>query len=700
MDKNRWEIRRLFCDWHMPDFLPEIKLDAEYFIKKAIETGGQSLTFMCKNAFGNCLYPSKVAVANKSIKGDGDIFGKVCRLAKEKGLKFIAYYNMLLDDTIGRNHPEWIQKDKDGHPLKMENYRILCMNSPYREYVFHHIEEIVSLFDIDGLMFDIQYFRPNGCFCRWCKEKFFKMYKYPLEPYTLNSIKNLFDFYEFKKKSRRDFILTAIEKAKKIKPDLLFTWNGGGADNHLDSFANFLGGEAHPPAYLACLLKAKRFQALKKPFELWMPESIGSWGHWTLTNADTLKGMSAIALSHGGAIGFNHVPVPCGDYSGKVMPAVYKTLKEVMSWVKKREKFVIGKKPFPVAAILLSSRSCFLKDFKDILDKKLPHYGDMFPDLQNLQSAVQLLQENSIPVDILDTEISLERIDEYEIIILPDIKFVDTKTAEKIYRYVEKGGKILVTYDTSLYNDTGQQLPNFYLAEILGADFLCFSDYSVIYIDSFHPLLKKNLPDMPLLVKSAGYQQNPSEKAIYCKLRPNAQKLATFTEPVIESNWEKGYHIYHDHAPPGNRTNHPAIILNKIGKGLSIFMPFPILQAQTFQSNIWFRNLIKSVFEYIKVPSSIKIEAPSSVNVVVNSDNQGLYIHLIHIQKETNSIFLDSTAVSAPIKCVLTLGKKVKQIENAVTKEKIKASEVKGKISFTIPGVKTYEIIRLSFYKT
>ncbi|HNS32635.1 MAG TPA: beta-galactosidase trimerization domain-containing protein [bacterium] len=696
MGKSGRKNRRLFCDWHMPDFLPEIKLDAEYFVKKAVETGAESMTFMCKSAFGNCLYPSRAALSNKSIKADGDIFGKVCRLAKENGLEFIAYYSMLLDDALGEEHGDWLQVNYEGQKVKMEHYHMFCMNSPYRDMVFRHIEEIAGLFEIDGFMFDIQYFNSRSCFCKWCREKFSKKYGYELTLQNLGRVENMLDFFEFKKDCRRNFIMTAVNRAKKIRKNLVFTWNGGGADRKLDSCADFLGGEAHPPAYLECAVTAKLFQSLGKPFDLWMPESIGSWGHWSLTTSETLKGMSAIAVSHGGAIGINHVAPPCGDYAGRVFPGVYDTLGEVMKWVKEREPFCAGYKTIPVTAILMSDKSCRLEQFSLMLEKRIPlHFSSGRPDMKNIQSALQLLKENSIPVDILNTGIDPERIFEYEAVIIPDMVYIDRKTEKTVRRYVENGGRILATYTSSLYNAKAGLKANFGLADVFGADFHSFSDYSVIYIDSLHPSLKKGIPDLPMLVKDAGFQQNPYNKAIYCRVRENGAVLAEFTEPVIESDWKKGYHIYHDHAPAGKKTGNPAIILNKFGKGISVFMPFPILQANSFQPNPWYRHLVKSILGYMGVPQKIKIDAPVSVSVTATSKGRETLLHLINIQKETNSVFLDSSAISIPVKCSLKTGRKVNSVENAVTKKKIGFKEKEGRVSFTVPGIKTYEIIRI-----
>ena len=238
----------------MPDFLPEVRLDVEYFVDKMVEMGAQSIDFMCKSAFGNCLYPSTVGRSNRAIKGDGDIFGNLCRRAKSRGLEVIAYYDMLLNDEIGCEHPEWLQVDREGQPLLFESYKMFCMNSPYRGHVFEHLKEIASSFEIDGFNLDLQYFHPRGCFCQWCKEKWL-------------------DFYKFQRHSRQEFILSAMAEAEVVRTGLIWIWNDN-TDVDLNAHATLLGAEAHPPGYFECVTDAKWMQSSGKPFEFWMPESI------------------------------------------------------------------------------------------------------------------------------------------------------------------------------------------------------------------------------------------------------------------------------------------------------------------------------------------------------------------------------------------------------------------------------------------
>ncbi len=700
MDQFKLRSRRLFCDWQMPDFLPEVTLDVEHFVDEAVRIGAASIDFTTESAFGNCLYHSKIGRTNRVMRGD--IFAEMCALAKERGLEVIAYYNMVLKDALGAEHPEWIQVDREGNPLRFESYWMFCMNTPFRERVFAQMEEIASLFEIDGFSYDLQYFHPKACFCPWCRERFEKTYGYPLAPEEFTEPRQWLDLNQSQVDTRREFIMTAMDRALSVRPNLAFTWNHSGYFSdalELDRNASFLASEAHPPDYLMCATKGKWMQASGKPFQFWMPESVGSWGHWSLNTAGTLKGTCALALAHGGAIAFNHVAPPCGDYAGRVFPGVYEMLGEVFEWVKPREELCRGKQSVPVVGVLYSCGDYSLSQAARLAATNAGEAGSPFADnaisLANYSAVTQMLAASHVPTDFFYSEDDLDRLDQYEVVVLPNTAHVDDKLAARLREYVAGGGRLVATYNTSLIDADGQRMENFALADVFGADLEKVSDYSLTYVDRFEDGFCESLPDLPVIVKDVGYQQVSPHPALYCRLRPGARSYASFTEPIIESEWENGGHIYHDHAPPGTITDWPAVIVNKFGDGMCALLPFPLLSAMSRQPSPWLSELFRSTLEVLGAPTAVKVEAPTSVQVVVTQDEEGWLVHLIRIQKETDAMFVDETEPPAWAKCELRTPWPVAGVERAMTGDAVDFVAEGEAVSFTIEGIADHDIIRV-----
>lgn len=268
--------------------------------------------------------------------------------------------------------------------------------------------------------------------------------------------------------------------------------------------------------------------------------------------------------------------------------------------------------------------------------------------------------------------------------------------ANSLRNYVLKGGKLIATYTTSFLSKYGEDKKNFSLADMFGVDFKRFSQYSIIYIDGFKESFAKGLPRMPILIKDVGYQKNSPHHAIYCTLRKRAKAIAYFTEPILESNWEKGYHIYHDHSPPGKRTKWPAVIVNKFGKGKCVFFPFPILQAYEVEGNIWLRKLMGNTLKILGISSKIDIKASPSIEIVLRQDEKGWILNLLNIQKERNSICLNELALSGEVSCCVKPPWEIAKIEYAISKKAIKYSLVNRKGVFKIPNVAIHEVIRIN----
>jgi hypothetical protein len=152
----RLSTRMLFCDWHMPNFLPEVTLDFDEYFEQVERTGAETLIFQAKTAHGGSFFPTEVGVTNPSMTGD--IFGEVCHRTKALGVEFIAYYNMVLSWDLQRLHPGWTQIGRDGKPLRMFLYPCQCMsNEQFAAYVAEHMAEVTRKYPIDGWVLDLQY---------------------------------------------------------------------------------------------------------------------------------------------------------------------------------------------------------------------------------------------------------------------------------------------------------------------------------------------------------------------------------------------------------------------------------------------------------------------------------------------------------------------------------------------------------------
>ncbi len=112
--------RRLLSDWQMPDFLESLELDVEYFADQLVEIGAQVVQFTAKSAFGNSLYPTRIGRQHPTVAAGRDLFGEVCEAVTRRDIRFIAYFNVLLDYDTSGERETWLQRDAAGETLSFE----------------------------------------------------------------------------------------------------------------------------------------------------------------------------------------------------------------------------------------------------------------------------------------------------------------------------------------------------------------------------------------------------------------------------------------------------------------------------------------------------------------------------------------------------------------------------------------------------
>jgi hypothetical protein len=155
---------------------------------------------------------------------------------------------------------DWRQEDRNGHPLPSwygGEYQPACMNNPdWRTYEHFMVRQQLEL-GCDGIFFDNPTVHPQGCYCRYCMEKFARFLQCEgltstigAQPWT-NSVPALrqfavqhpADFMRFRCTIARDFLADMRAYARSVKRHALVT-----ANNSLNS-AGVLYSQCHTYAY-------------------------------------------------------------------------------------------------------------------------------------------------------------------------------------------------------------------------------------------------------------------------------------------------------------------------------------------------------------------------------------------------------------------------------------------------------------------
>lgn len=82
-----------------------------------------------------------------------------------------------MSGELVRQHPDWVQRDKDGTPRTLYGGQWLCPSTPALNFTLQYTQGIVRAYDADAVMLDNNEFflsdaRQPTCYCRHCQRRF------------------------------------------------------------------------------------------------------------------------------------------------------------------------------------------------------------------------------------------------------------------------------------------------------------------------------------------------------------------------------------------------------------------------------------------------------------------------------------------------------------------------------------------------
>src|SRR5205814_202929 len=105
--------------------------------------------------------------------------------------------------------------------------------------------------------------------------------------------------------------------------------------------------------------------------------------------------------------------------------------------------------------------------------------------------------EARIPFEMVhDQLLEAEHIDRYKVLLLPNTAALSDRQCEQLRAYVKRGGSLVATFETSLYDEKGKRRRDFGLADLFGVSFdgAVERDVKNAYIrieaETRHPILK------------------------------------------------------------------------------------------------------------------------------------------------------------------------------------------------------------------
>ncbi len=525
---------------------------------------------------GGCVayYPTKVPLHYRSqFLGERDCFGELVAGCRKLGMNVIARTDPhAATQEIYEARPDWIAVTADGKPRKHwadPTRWVTCGLGPYNfEFMTEITREIVQMYRVDGI-FTNRWDGSGMCYCEHCQRNFKKFSGLDL-PRTNNPQDEARRQYTVWRQQRLFELWRLWDgEIKKINPNASYIANaGGGALSGLDMktigelaptlFADRQARRGLMPPwtngkngkeYGATLGK----KAIVGIFSVGVEEPY-RWKD-SVQNAEEIRLWVVDGVAHNLRPWFT-------KFNGKVIDKRWlKVVEDLYGWHHRNERYLRNERSLARVAIVYSQQTATFYGGEQARAKVEDHALGFY----------QALVEARVPFDMAhDLLLDAEHLRPYRTLILPNIAALSDQQCQQLIAFVEAGGNLIATHETSLYDKWGRRRKDFGLASLFGASFDGRVEggirNSYLNVDKdpqtgqFHPLVR-GLEDATRIINGVNW--------VYVK--PHAKAYAPLTlvpsypDLPMEQVWAR--------VP---RTDTPGVFTRQVGRGRVVYFPFDL----------------------------------------------------------------------------------------------------------------------------
>jgi hypothetical protein len=422
-------------------------------------------------------YPSKFPLHYRpAALGDRDLYGELARAAHEDGLAVLARMDSnRAHEDFYRAHPDWFAVDAGGKPYKSGELYVSCINSPYyEEYLPEVLREIIERSHPEGITDNSWSGLDRGsiCYCEHCVRRFRERTGQPL-PRRHDWSDPAFREWILWSYARRLEIWDLNNRVTRAAGGADCLWlgmNGGGISGQSRSFRDYkeicarteiimLDHQARGDAdgFQHNALTGKLIHGLLGWDKL-IPESMPMYqmGRPTFRLASKPEPEARMWMLTGFAGGiqpwWHHVSAYHEDRR------MYRTAEPILRWHKANEQYLIDRRPLANVGVVWSQRNT------DFYGRDNP---EEFVD-QPWRGFTQALVRARIPFLPVHVDHIEREAPNLAVLILPNLAALSDSQAAAVRRFVDRGGALVATGETSLYDEWGDARPDFALGDLFG----------------------------------------------------------------------------------------------------------------------------------------------------------------------------------------------------------------------------------------
>ena len=651
---------------------------------------------------GGCVafYPTKIPLHYRSKwLGASDPFGEMLHGCRQLGMNVIARTDPhAVHQDVYDAHPDWIAVDATGKKRRHwsdPELWVTCALGPYNfEFMTQVTEEIVRTYGVDGI-FTNRWAGSGMCYCEHCRENFrnFSQMDLPRAGNPQDPARRAYIQWH----QQRLFELWRLwdSRIKAINPNAAYLANaGGGALSELDMTVI---GQLAPTLFadrqgrrglMAPWSNGKNGKEYRATLGSKAIAGIFSVGledeyRWkdSVQNGNEIRMWVADGIAQGlrpWFVKFNAKPI-----DKRWLPVV----EEIYSWHFKNESYLRNTKPLATVAMVYSQQTATFYGGEQARAKVEDHALGFY----------EALIESRVPFEMVhDRLLDTEHLAAFQTLILPNIAALSQKQCAQLTQFVNRGGSIIATYETSLYDEWGVRRKDFGLADLFGASFAgategpMLNSYLMLERDPvsgrYHPLLAGleeatriiNGVNRVRVVPAAGQTAPP---LTVVPTYPDLPMEEVFPRPI--KNKEAG------------------VFLRELGKGRVAYFPWDIDRTFWQILNVDHLKLLRNAVRWATRDSqAVWVDGPGVLDIAVWLQENSMTLHMVNL---TNPMMLKGPVreiIPVPaqqVRMTIPAGRRISSARLLVSDREISYRAAEGTIQFEVPGIGLHEVVALDF---
>jgi len=622
--------------------------------------------------------------------GDSDPFGYLVRGCREMGMAVIARTDPHAAwDDVYQAHPDWIAVDSQGEQRRHwsnPELWVTCAMGPYNfEFMTQVHKEIVTLYQVDGI-FSNRWSGHGICYCEHCVQNFRLFYGMDLPRTSDRRDPTYRKYMEWQIERLRELWFLWDRVIREVKPTSRFIPNGfpdkvvTGALSDIFFTDHQARSGVIPPWSNGKRAKELRATMGMKP--LAGISSVGLEERYRWKDSVQSEAEFRIWMAEGVA---NNMRPWFVKFSGTLYDRRWlKVVDNIYQWHYGAEPYLRNVSPLARVAMVYSEQTDRYYGGERWQEGSGGHGLGMY----------HALIEARVPFEMVnDRLLDAERLKPFKLLILPNIAALSEAQCEQLRRYVQLGGSLVATFETSLYDERGKRRPDFGLADLFGVTYNdrvegpMQNSYLRLRSDSktgrFHPILN-GLEDAYRIVNGVWrLDVKPS-----LDFPSPVTLIPTYPDLPME-------HVY----PRKPDTDIREMYLRELGQNRVAYIPWDIDRTFWEIMNADHGRLLRNIINWtVNEEPPVRVTGAGILDVTVWRQERSMTVHLVNL---TNPMMM-----KGPFRELIPIGEqgvRVRIPRNATLKKvhllvsnKTPDYEIKDEVvSLTVPTIPDHEVVAL-----